>query len=169
MTTDNETNGKSALTLQEQMVLDSLNRTYANSVQTGDHLDNKATALLQAGGLVIALTGVVKIPEFVATPTLWAGLGIAIAFLAFAGMILLAVLAWRPSSFAHAGGIEWDEIFDDYLLVDAEKCFNQVLSDLTSAIQQNFARNTAKSRYVHLSALLFAAQVVGVLVLALSA
>lgn len=162
-----EVTDRESLTVQEQMVMAHLNRTYANSIQTGDHLDNKATALMQAGGLVIALTGVVKIPGFASNPTAWAAVGISLAFLAFAGMILAAVKAWNPSNFSHAGAIEWDEMFNAYLLKDVQDCYSQELYDLSSAIEDMFARNISKGKYVRLSALLFAIQIVGVLILAL--
>lgn len=167
--TQNEAPDRDSLTVQEQIVMAHLNRTYANSIQTGDHLDSKATALLQAGGLVIALTGVVRIPAFVANPTPWAIVGISLAFLAFAGMILTALKAWNPSDFSHAGAIEWDEMFNAYLLKDVQNCYNQALYDLSSAIEDMFARNINKTKYIRLSALLFALQITGVLLLALAA
>lgn len=142
---------------------------FENSIQVGDHLDSKASALLQAGGLVIALTGVVKIPSFVANPDLWGIIGISLAFLSFAGMVLLAVIAGLPSSFGHSGEIKWDEIFADYIDQDVDACFNQILADLLEAIERSAKRNRSKAGYVAWSSGLFAVQIVGVLLLALAA
>ena len=154
---------------QRQLVLEQKYRMFENSVQVGEHLDSKASALLQAGGLVIALTGVVKIPGFVANPDLWSTIGIAIAFFAFAGMVLLAVFAGLPSDFGHSGNTNWDEMFADYIHQDVDACFDQILADLLEAIERSVQRNRSKARYVTWAAVLFAVQILGVLFLALVA
>ena len=154
---------------QRQLVLEQKYRMFENSIQVGDHLDSKASGLLQAGGLVIALTGVVKIPGFVANPDLWGIIGIAVAFFAFAGMVLLAVLAWSPADFGHPGNTNWDEIFTDYIHQDVDACFDQILADLLEAIERSAKRNRSKAGYVTWAAGLFAVQILGVLLLAMVA
>lgn len=156
------------LTSQRELVLAQKYKMYDTTTQIGDHLDGKASVLLQAGGLIIAITGVVKIPAFVHNPDIWAYLGIIVAFSAFAGMVICAVRAWAPAEFNHAGRSNWDEIFNDYINVDLDTCFNQVLSDLVGAINTSKSRNQQKARYVTWSAWLFAIQIVGVLILALT-
>lgn len=135
--------------------------------QTGEQLDNKAATLVQAGGLIIALVGVVKIPDFVGSPTPWAIASIALAFLAFAGMVVCAQLAWTPSRSVLPGTQDWDFLSTNYLNEDVPGCFDQILSDLFEAIRTHRQRNDHKAWLVSLAAWLFMAQIVGVLALAL--
>lgn len=159
--------GFQMLTPQQAMILDQQHRMLDTRSATGDQLDAKAGSLLQAGGLVIALAGAVNLPGFVSQPSALGTLGIAIAFGAFAGMVVCAALAWAPSKYAIPGTSDWEEIFQDYLFLPVDGCLEQVLIDLISTTKIHETRNRAKSRYVAWATWLFAVQIVGVLVLAL--
>ena len=85
-----------AYTIQKQLVLEQAQRLNDTVDRTGEHLDGKAAALLQAGSLIIALTGATSLPALVANqPPPFVLAGAAAGFLAFIAMTVCAVLAWR--------------------------------------------------------------------------
>lgn len=157
------------LTTQQRLVLDHKYRSFEMSKLTGDHLDSKASTLLQSASFIIALIGALKIPDVFTSPSGWALLGLGVAFLAFAGMLLLALLAWRPSTVNLPAPQDWDFLFDRYVYEDAEGCFVQILADLNDATDTSIDRNAAKARFVTWSVWLFMVQIAGLLLLALTA
>ncbi len=161
----------SELTTQQQMVIEQQYRRYDVVERTGEHLDSKAATVLQAGAIIIALTSVVSLPAVVRSPAppLLALIGIMVAFGLFFGMIICAILAWRPSGHKQNGAATWDEAFDAYINENPERCFDQVLSDLLGSTAANMTRNERKARYVTASAWLLALQVAGILALAVAA
>lgn len=156
------------LSIQQQLVLEEQLRMLEAKDRTGEHLDGKAATVLQSGGLVIALTGAVSIPAFVSQQTPWVLVGIAFAFAMFLGMLLCAILAWRPSPYAVPGAKTWDELFSDYLYKSGTECYDQVLSNVFAAVRQNHAHNEHKALLVQWAGWLFAVQVAGILVLAVA-
>ena len=88
--------------------------------------------------------------------------------LAFIGMIVCAVLAWRPQDHKLVGATTWDEFFDHYISKELDDAYNQVLSNLSNAITINLAANQRKARYVTAATWLLALQVTGILVIALA-
>ncbi len=161
----------SELTTQQQMVLEQQYRRYDVVESTGEHLDSKAATVLQAGAFVIALTGVVALPDVVRSPQppVPVLIGIAVAFGLFLGMILCAIWAWRPAGHKQAGAVTWEEAFDAYINEDSDGCFRQVLSDLLGATAANMTRNERKARYVTAAVWLLALQVASILALAVAA
>jgi hypothetical protein len=157
------------LTTQQNLVLEQSRRLYDGVDRTGEHLDGKASAVLQAGSLIIALTSATTLPSLVSSqpsPPVLAGL--AVGFLAFIGMTVCAILAWRPQEHKQVGATTWDDLFDMYISKEMDDAYNQVLYDLSCAITANMAANERKARYVALATWLLVLQVVGILVLALA-
>lgn len=159
----------SDFTAQQQAIIEHKYKTLEMSNQNGDHLDNKASTLLQAGAFIIALVGAVKIPAYVYTPNTLATIGIIIAFAAFAGMILLALRAWFPSNVTLPATVDWDFLWQEYVYETPEGCLNQILTDLNNVTVEYIARNAIKARCVTWSTWLFIVQIIGVLILALTA
>ncbi len=158
------------LTEQQRLTLDMLWRKYDAKERTREHLDSKAGTILQAGGLVITLTGAVAIPTIVTqNPTGWTLAGLAFAFALFLGMILCALLAWRPSDHTLVGPTEWDALYNEYVNETLDQCFAHVISNLLGATERNGAWNDRKANLVGLAGWLFAAQVAGILALAVVA
>jgi len=137
--------------------------------QANDSLDSKATQLLQAGGLIVALVTALSFSTFFASPgsTTSAKAGIAVACLAFVGMIGLSIAAWSPKESGAPGSLDWAQMYDRYILVDDETCYNQILSDCTEAIASSKAVNIRKGNLVKWSAFLLVLQLGGLVILAL--
>lgn len=158
------------MSVQQQLVLEQRYKALDLHTLTGDHLDGKAQTLLQAGSLIIGLSSAVTIPTFVyQPPNVWAQSGIAIAFVAFGAMLLSSLNAWTPSKTTIPGENDWNELFDKYLYESTTGCFDKVLSDLVYTINRLHERNARKARLVILSTWLLAVQIVGILILALTA
>lgn len=156
------------LSPQKRMVLEHKYKRFETSMQTGDLLDGKATTILQSGGFLVGLTGAVSIATKMGeNPTGYALAGLAIAFLAFALMILLALWSWFPSNYKAPGTNDIDEIYKNYLGVDSDICFQQILMDVLSATEFSMARNKRKARQVKMATWLLIAQVVGILVVSI--
>lgn len=135
----------------------------------GEHLDGKAGTILQAGSLIIALTGATTLPSLVSSQLSgWMLAGTSIGFLAFIGMTVCAILAWRPTNYQMAGSASWDNYFDLYISKEVDDAYNQVLYSLTQVITANMAANTRKARYVTLGTWLLVVQVVGILAIAVA-
>lgn len=132
-------------------------------------IDNRASALLQASGLLLVLVGVVKLPDFVLQTSTFATIALIVAFLAFAGMVALTLITLKPRAFPVPVTDDWDVISTRYLQASEEACYDQVISDLLASIDMMEAINKRKAAYLKLSMLLFVAQIVGLLALALTA
>jgi hypothetical protein len=158
-----------AYTIQKQLVLEQTQRLYDTVDRTGEHLDGKAATVLQAGSLIIALTSATTLPSLVgAQPSPWMLGGLVCGFLAFIGMTICAILAWRPGDHKLSGSPDWDNFFDLYISQEMDDAYNQVLSNLGIAVAANMATNARKARYVTLATWLLVLQVVGILVLAVA-
>lgn len=157
------------LSSQQQMVLDEQRLLLSRTTDTGIHLDGKAATILQAGGLIIALVGATSLPAFVYAPvTIWQKVALAAAFLAFLGMVLAALRAWRPSEFASPGTLDWNELFTDYIYQDIDTCYEVALNNLLETTRHTLQRNQAKAKWVNISVYLFGLQIAAVLALALA-
>lgn len=157
------------LTTQQMLVLEQTQRLYDGVDRTGEHLDNKAATVLQAGSLIIALTGATTLPAVIAANSSpWTLAALAGSFLLFITMVACAIFAWRPNTHEQPGRADWDSFFDEYISRERDEAYNQVLSNLMGAIQVNQAGNKRKARYVTAAAWLLALQVAGILVLAVA-
>lgn len=158
------------LTTQQYLTLDMLWKKYEARERTREHLDNKAATILQAGGLVVALTGAVSIPTITGpNPSPWILAGLAFLFALFLGMILCALWAWRPSGHTLAGPADWESLYNDYINESADNCYAQVLSNLLDTTADNGVYNERKARYIAWAGWLFAVQVLGIPLFALAA
>jgi hypothetical protein len=156
------------ITTQQQLILEQQRRLCDTIDQTGIHLDNKAATILQAGGLIVAITGATVLPSAINNQPqlLW---GVAAGFLIFIAMIITAIAAWRPQGHLLVGnGADWDSFFDDYISRDVEDAYGTVLKNLLDATIANQAANHRKARYVNIAAWLFAGQVTAILILSVA-
>lgn len=136
--------------------------------QASDSLDNKANALLQVSGLIVALSSVVAIPGFVFdNPTTGVKIGIGVAFVAFAFMVGLSLLAALPNKIELPGTLDWDELYQNYVLETPDGCFEHLLSDCVQSIEQIKGQNARKANLVRLSAGLFIVLLIGLFSIAL--
>lgn len=158
-----------SLTTQQQLVIEQAQRLYDTVDHTGEHLDSKASTVLQAGSLIIALTSATTLPSIVASQaTLWVIIGMAIGSLAFIGMTVCAILAWRPLDHKLVGEPDWDSFYDKYISKEKDDAVAQVLSNLATSTTHNMAANERKARFVTWGTWLLVVQVVGILVIALA-
>lgn len=157
------------MTVQQQLILQQKQTGLAMTADARTSIDNRASALLQASGLLLVLVGVVKLPDFVLQPSTFATLALIVAFLAFAGMVALTLITLKPRVFPVPVTDDWDVISTRYLQASEEACYDQVISDLLAAIDMMEAINKRKAAYLKFSMLLFVVQIVGLLTLALTA
>lgn len=158
------------LTTQQQLALEQTRNLYNEVNRTGEHLDGKANAIIQAGGLIVAVTGATALPSLAtAAAPLPVLAGLAVAFVIFIAMIWCAVTAWRPVNHELAGSANWNNVFDLYISREADDAYNQVLQNLIESATTNRAANERKARYVTAAAWLLALQVAGILALAVAA
>ena len=154
-----------SITAQQQLVIEQQQRYYDAVDRTGEHLDGKASDLLQSGSLVITIAGLATLlgPQSARTP--W-GVGALIAVaLLFMAMIACIVMAWRPADHLLPGSTDWDTMFDRYISCPVDDAYNLALANLLDATAYNLARNRQKAELVTLAGWLLIAQV-GVLLLA---
>lgn len=157
----------SELTAQHELVLQQKYTLLQAVLQSSDTLDSKASTLLQSGGLIVALVGVVSIPGFVTNPSTAAKIGIGVAFGAFLLMVILSLRASLPSKVEMPGALNWDEIHQDYLFETLDNCYQQILSDCIQSIQLIQETNERKSTFIVWSALLLIVQIGGLFSIAL--
>lgn len=157
------------LTPQQQLLLDQQWRMLDARNQAGEHLDNKASTIVQSGSLIIALVGAVTIPPVIAqqAPSIQL-VGLAFALAMFAGMIVCALRAWYPSDFSIPGATDWDSMYNNYVNESLDNAYAHVLSNVQSSTDKHERRNAIKAKYVTLATWLLVAQVVGILVIALA-
>lgn len=158
------------LSAQQTLVLEEKRLMLSMLDGARDTLDARGLGLVQAAGLVLVLAGVVRLPGFVLAPVDqgWALAAVAVAFLAFGGMVGLFLGAMAPLVYTLPGTLDWDELGERYLGAEEEDCFNQVLSNLIEAIEKMMAVNRRKGRCLRWAIGLFLVQVVGLLAMAVS-
>ncbi len=153
------------LTVQQELVLQQKNAQVQAVLHAADNLDSKAAGLVQAGGLIVALSSAVSISGYIAAnPSPIILIALAVAFLAFMLMLVFAIQAWLPRTVEMPGTRNWDEIFNDYINEEPDKCFEQVLADAIEAIRQIDDLNLRKAQRVYWAAWLLGAQVAGLLI-----
>jgi len=157
----------STLSIQQQLVLNQLVEMLREVNRSGEHLDGKATTLLQSGALVVALTGALQFSPSIFADTLWARGGIALAFVSFAAMIVLAVQAWLPRTHHLPGTTNWDALHQQYLYSSADDSYARMLSNYAGTVDALIAINAQKGNLVRRSAVLLVAQIGGLLLAAL--
>lgn len=134
---------------------------------SGDSLDQKATSVIQLGILIMA--GILSVPSFVISdPAVWVKVALALALMTSLLIISFSILALLPQNYEIPGAIDWDEIHDQYIRVESEACFDQILSDYLHSIRVFRERNARKARLVKCSLSLLILQVVGAAALALA-
>jgi hypothetical protein len=157
-----------ALSPHFQLTLDQLYYRMSQLYRANANLDAKALGLLQIAGLILALIGALKFPAALYSNDLWVKAGIAVGFLAFAGMVFLTLSAWTPKGSFIPGPSDWDEIYDGYITVELDKTFDQILSDGLHTQSRLLELNRYKSDRLKWSTLLFFLQLAGLLLLALA-
>lgn len=154
---------------QQLLTLEQQYYSLTHITASNDRLDDKAMALLQGAGLLLVLIGALRLPAFVTNPNLWGWLGLAVGFLAFAAMILLLTLSWYPGVSPSPGAQDWDNIYDRYITVDKDACFDQILVNVLESYDLKLSLNRVKARRLKWGVWLFLLQIVGLLILALTA
>lgn len=143
---------------QQRMVLDQKYVALAQAHQSAATLDAKLSSTLQTSGLVVSAFGLLALlqtsPCQAHSLTWRDGLALS-ALVLFAASLALATISTAPKTYAYAGAIEWDEIWQKTLDVPIDAAYRQVLSDVTSAtIVARDLNNRKASRLTFLSWLL---------------
>lgn len=150
-----------------QLTLDQLYYRLTHLYQANDHLDAKLLGLLQAAALILTLTGVLKFPALIYRPDPLPVIALAAGFLIFAAMLLLTLRAWSPADIHLPGPNDWDTVYDDYITVNIDRTINQLVQDGLNAQHRLLALNARKAARLKWAVALFAAQITGLLALAL--
>ena len=144
------------LDIRQKLVLEEQWRLFSGLQGFNDELDRKATSLRQAGLFTVALVIALGISGFA-----WVLLGVAAVF--SISIITLTTKSLSPENNKLPGAADWGEIERDYLLVDAEICFQQVWSDIMAASETAEATNKRKAIFVLWAGRLLDWQVVWIL------
>ena len=118
--------------------------------KSNDVLDDKASKIMQASSLIIALTGLL------ASPFIGASISGVSAFLvvsiltAFMMMVGLSIVSVAPKSHYLSGVQNWKKNFEQYVFVSAEETFTQVLSDCIKTIELLMETNSTKAKLVRI-------------------
>ena len=144
------------LDIRRILVLEEQYRLFSVLQDFNDELDRKANNLRQAGLFTTALVIALGISGFTAAP-----LGVAAAFSIW--IIILTTEILSPQDNQLPGAADWGKIESNYLLVDAESCFKQVLSDILAASETVEVINKSKARAVRWAGRLLFLQVMGIL------
>lgn len=133
--------------------------------KSNDVLDDKAAKTIQASSLIIALTGLLASPL---TKTSLSNISIvlvALIIIAFMAMVGLSISSIFPTAHYIPGSQDWKKNFEQYILVNAEETFNQILSDCLNNIDLLLKTNGSKARLVKVSNMLLLFQVGALLVI----
>lgn len=131
--------------------------------KANDVLDDKASKIMQASSLIIALTGLLASPFIGASITDVSYFWVAAILIAFMFMVGLSIVSIKPKLYYIPGTQNWDKNFNQYVLSSPEDGFNQILSDCLETIDILTETNRKKGNLVRLSAYLLIFQVVGLL------
>lgn len=160
-------NDDTNLTAQQTLLLEQKYYALTQVDQANNSLDTKAMSLLQSASLIFALVGALEFPGVIQNPDFVGLLGIVIAFVAFFSMVTLLVFTWSPATYLLLGTSEWDDMYNDYILVDQDESFRQIISDCLKAFDSQVEVNKSKSKKISVAIYLFLAQILGLLVVAL--
>lgn len=131
-------------------------------------LDQRSQQLVQAAGLILVLTGLIRMPGLLTQSTLVTRIALVAAFLAFAGMIGLSLRIWWPERFAGPGTQDWELVWTTKIAAEEEASFAQVFSDYKAAIEDLQIINEQKARHLKIAMILFGLQIISLFVLAIA-
>lgn len=149
---------------QKSLVLEQRYKALEMAERAIDSLDAKAVALLQSGGILVALSsffGGTTVVNEASRDFYWLVLLLAVfSAIAFVIMIVFLVVAWHPADAEVPGTNNWDKIFDEYIHTTEEACFNQILADCTGVYEEMCDIARRKAKVIDFSVWLFVAQIV---------
>jgi len=143
-----------------QQLLDQKYTALAMVERANEHLDRKAIAVFQSGGLLLALSGLLT---FSLPPTV-AALAVIVSLLMFGAMLFVALLVWFPADIELPGAPDWDTVSEKHLTASPSESYDQLLSDVMYSFRVHQSVNRQKVRRVKIAVWLLAAQVAGLLV-----
>jgi hypothetical protein len=132
--------------------------------KSNDVLDDKASKIMQASSLVIALTGLLASPFVGASLSGVSGILVASILVAFMLMVGLSIVSVSPKLHYLAGTQNWNKNFEQYIFVNVEDTFKQVLSDCIQTIDLLSETNSNKAKLVRFSAALLLLQIGALLI-----
>lgn len=145
---------------QHTMLLEQKYKMLSMLDQANDALDRKAATVLQSTAFIIAFISAFKLPDLIgADQPIHVLLFLAGVFVTFIAMVILVILAWRPSPLLVPGFPDWDDQFSKYIYADLEQCFSQILSDILESIKDIRSINAWKGKLVNTSVILLVVQV----------
>ncbi len=157
--------GAGPLSPQHSLVLQQLMRQIGLVSQANMALDGKITAVLEIGGLVVALIGGASLAGLLGSPTPLSAGGILLVFGAFFIIVALAAFSATPQEhlvFGARTGMGRQRIYDAYILADFEDSYDRLLADYLQAVGDVMGLNKRKNSVVRLAMLLFLLEVTGV-------
>ena len=146
---------------QNEWVLQQQREVLSMAASARASIDQRSQQLVQAAGLILVLTGLVKVPVLLVQSTLLTRVALVIAFFAFAGMIGLSLRIWWPQSFTGPGSQNWDEVWQSKIAAEEEEAFVQVFADYKGAINDLEAVNKQKAKNLKVALILFGVQIAG--------
>lgn len=137
------------LSTQQQLVLEQMQRLYDNEERTGEHLDNKAMAILQTGSLIVALASVTVLSNISQiSRSAWTVSASIFGFVLFGSMVLLSLSAMKPREHKTVGTPDWIYMHANYINKEPNEAYTQLLANLVEATKANGKANKHKAKLV---------------------
>lgn len=132
-------------------------------------LESKASAIIQASGLITGLVTAAKVASGAFSDTLSLALMIIVLVL-FVFMVGLALRVWLPRTKTLPNQVEdWDKLFTNHIYAEDEADLKQTLYNYVDSIRFALGENEQQSTYVRVAGLCLGGQaIVLIALLALS-
>ena len=148
------------ITTQQRLAIEQKYRALEIALGAIDSLDGKLTVLLQGGGLVTALIGLLLGLRgdgvHIEGPLAWA---LAFALSAYFMMVLIVIVAWRPGDLLVPGSIDWDRTFDRIIYETVDNAYNEVLDSVRKSLIRAKTITEQKGRAATLAATMLLIQI----------
>ena len=145
-------------------VIDEQRQFYQHINEANDHLETKASAILQSGSFITGLISAAKLVTGTTASALATVTLIAVLILFFA-MLVLSLLVWLPKGYTAPGKAKWTAIFEKHINADDENDLTQTLSNYLAAIDAGLAQNKRQSQLVKWAGISLGAQIIALIIL----
>ena len=147
-----------------KLALDELRLLMAQTLQSGDSLDQKINNTLSAAGLIIAITSTLQISLFPnASNFYWAILILAVIL--YIATVGLALIGMKPQIYKLAIAADWDEIDERIFGKNEREALLVILSGYVEQIAHNEEINRQKDKVFRWNLCLLATMVLALLAL----
>ena len=147
----------------KRLVLAELRSTLSAQFGNADGLDNKLKQLLNSASLILSIVTTLQITTGVNRIGWLYLVGLSIAFVLYAILIIVIMRALRPATYQAPIPPDWDGIANNYFGKDEESTLDLLISTYIDALDKNDAPLIYKSRMVQVASWLLVSIVITLL------